>query len=581
MGSKYLSPCFSRHCAIFIIFLAAGLLAESPPALAFTPTQLQDAQQQNDKIQREQQIQQQQDIDNSLNTGRPQSNIQVPAPSLQKGKGEGCRKIKRIMLVDATHMSEKEKAALIAPYAGKCLGVDDIEKLMSDVTSFYIKKGFVTTRVYLPAQDLSKGRLKVQIVPGKVSEIKTDESKTRINYLGNLFPDVEDHDLNLRDFEQGIDQINRLLSNNATIDIQPGEKAGDSIVTINNKPTAPWHLNSTFDNYGAQNTGRDQVGLTASFDNLAGLEDFTSLGLHKSLPLNDPGKQATSDNILISIPMGYSTLTMNYNQSDYDSTTQSGPTNLHLNGTEDTATVTLDHVVYRDQTSKASVNVALANDITDTYIDNQFITESSRILTYATFGGNYSTQIKGGSATLGIGYTRGLHGLDALSDPADLNSSVPHAQFDKYTLTAGYVRPFSYDQQNFSFSSQFSGQYAPYALYGSQQFSLGGIYTVRGFINEALANDDGYYLRNDLTLLKTANVDGRVVNIRPLVALDVGSAGSVHPGTQDGTLVGAAAGTDIACGPFDFNILGGHPVVRPDAVPDPGFNILSRLAVTF
>jgi hemolysin activation/secretion protein len=549
-------------------------------ALALTPAQLQDAQQQNDTIQREQQMQQQEDTERALKTGRPQTNIQVPAPPLQKGKGEGCRNIKRIMLLGATHMSKKEEHKLTAPYAGKCLGVNEIEKLMSDVTAFYINKGFVTTRIYLPAQDLSTGTLNVQIVPGKVSEIKTDTSKTRINYLGNLFPGVAGHDLNLRDFEQGIDQINRLLSNNATIDIKPGTEPGDSIVTINNKPAAqPWHLNSTLDNYGASNTGRDQVGMTASFDNIAGLEDFTSLGLHKTLPLNENAHQATADNILISVPMGYSTLTFNYNQSNYDSTIHTG--NLHLNGDDNAATVTLDHVVYRDQTSKASVNAALTNDITNTFINNQLITVSSRTLTYVTFGGNYSTQIKGGTATLGAGYSRGLRLLNALVDSADIVSSTPHAQFDKYTLNAGYARPFSYDKQNFSFSSQFSGQYAPDALYGSQQISVGGQYTVRGFQDEALANDDGYFLRNDLTWLKTASIKGHTINFRPLVALDVGSVGSVHPGTPHGTLVGAAVGTDLASGPFDFNILGGHPVVRPSSVPDPGLNILSRLSVTF
>jgi len=581
MSKNNLSLYFSKFYAIFLIFLVACIFTESSKALALTPAQLQDAQQQNDKIQREQQIQQQEDQERALNTGRPQTNIQLPAPSLQKGKGEGCRKIKRVMLVDATHMSKKEQAALVAPYTGKCLGVEDIEKLMSDVTSFYINKGYVTTRIYLPAQDLSTGTLKVQIVPGKVSEIKTDEKKTQINYLGNIFPVVEGQDLNLRDFEQGIDQINRLLSNHATIDIQPGQEPGDSVVMINNNPDKHWHINSTLDNYGALTTGRDQAGVTASFDNIAGLQDFTSIGLHKSLPLNDSEHQATSDNILISVPFGYSTLTVNYNQSDYDSTITSGATNLHLNGSENTATATLDHVVYRDQTSKASVNASLTNDITNTFIDNQLVNVSSRTLTYVTFGGNYSTQIKGGTATVGAGYSRGLRWLNAQTDPDSIGSAIPHAQFDKYTLNAGYTRPFTYDQQNLSFSSQFSGQYAPYALYGSQQFSLGGLYTVRGFLDEVLANDNGYYLRNDLTLLKSATINGNTVSFRPLVALDVGSVGSVHPGTQNGTIVGAAAGADFVVDAFDFNILAGHPVIRPGTIEDPGFNALCRLSITF
>ena len=526
-------------------------------------------------------MQQQEDTERSLNTGRPQTTIEVPKPALQKGQGAGCRNIKRIMLVDATHMSKKENDALTAPYAGKCLGVDEIQKLMSDATAFYINKGFVTTRVYLPPQDLTTGTLKIQIIPGKVSEIRTNEKKTQIGYLGNVFPGVEGQDLNLRDFEQGVDQINRLLSNHATIDIQPGATPGDSIVTINNTPEKHWHINSTLDNYGASNTGRTQAAVTASFDNLTGLQDFTSIGLHKSLPLNDNLHQATADNILISVPFGYSTLTFSYNQSDYDSTIISGATNLPLNGAENTATATLDHVVYRDQTSKATVTASLTNDITNTFIDHQLVAVSSRTLTYATVGGNYSTQIKGGTATAAAGYSRGLRWLNAQTDPDSIESATPHAQFDKYTLNAGYTRPFTYDQQNLSFSSQFSGQYAPYALYGSQQFSVGGQYTVRGFLDEALANDNGYYLRNDLTLIKTATINGQTISFKPMVALDVGSVGSVHPGTQRGTIAGAGAGADLTVDAFDLNMLAGHPLVRPGTVDDPGFNALCRLSVTF
>ena len=163
MANTYLLSYFSKRYTILVIFMTAAFLAESTAAYALTPTQ----QQQNNRIQREQQIQQQEDTERSLNTGRPQTTIEVPTPSLQKGQGTGCRKIKRILLVDATHMSKEENDKLVAPYTRKCLGADDIEKLMSDVTSFYIKKGYVTTRIYLPAQDLSTGTLKIQIVPGK------------------------------------------------------------------------------------------------------------------------------------------------------------------------------------------------------------------------------------------------------------------------------------------------------------------------------------------------------------------------------------------------------------------------------
>jgi hemolysin activation/secretion protein len=79
----------------------------------------------------------------------------------------------------------------------------------------------------------------------------------------------------------------------------------------------------------------------------------------------------------------------------------------------------------------------------------------------------------------------------------------------------------------------------------------------------------------------TYTINGHTINFRPMAALDIGSVGSVHPGTQNGTLVGAAVGADVSLRALDLNILAGHPLVRPSAVADPGYNILSRLSVTF
>ncbi len=566
----------------FILFavLAAGLVFGAAPAHAFTNAQIQSAQHQNDQILRQQQLQQQSEMDKALRLRR-HTHIQVPIPKMQKGHGKGCRLIKHIELLNAVHMSKKEARKLTAPFEGKCLGVDQIEKLMSGVTAFYIRKGYVTTRVYLPGQNLKTGILKLQIVPGVVQSIQTEKDKTHINYLGNIFPGIVGHDLNLRDFEQGIDQINRLLSNNATMDIAPGKQAGMSVVTIKNKPSKPWHVSASYNDYGSATTGRDQTSVTASFDNLAGLQDFTSLTANKTLPFNNGYHEATAYSLLMSVPLGYSTQSFNYNKSNYNSTIHSGATNLHLNGTDNAGTLTLDRVVYRDQAGKADVSAALTNDVTNTYIDNQYISVSSRTLTYLTLGANYSTRLLGGAFNAGVGYARGLGFFNALHDGSSISSAVPHAQFDKYTLTAGYSRPFVAEKQQLVFSTQFSGQYAPYALYGSQQFSIGGLYTVRGFLDEEIANDDGFYLRNDLTLLKTAKFGKRTFNIRPLIALDVGAAGSVHAGTQAGMLAGAAVGTDISSGPVDFNILVGHPLIYPGTVGHPGFNLLGRLSITF
>ncbi len=569
-----------RHVA-FALLMAVAIM-EGAPCVVAAPADIQESTQQSERIQREQLRRQQEDIERTIESRRPPTHIEVPGQPGQAGQGQGCRRIDHIELQDAVHMFKAEEEALIQPYLGKCLGVDEIQKLLSDITTFYVNKGYVTTRVYLPAQDLSTGTLIVKIVPGKVSRLENDKEATQLSHLGNVFPGVVGKDLNLRDFEQGIDQLNRLLSNNAAIDIRPGEQVGASDIIVKNQPGRPWHLNFSADNYGAGNTGRSQLGATASLDNLTGFNDFLSVTQRNTVPFGDDQKQSSATSGLFIVPYGYATVTVGITGSNYDSTLYTaGGHDLHLNGDNLLVFATLDRVVYRDQQGKASVYATLTSETTNSYIEGQKLTVSSRKLSYLQLGANYNTGAIGGAVNLGVAYTRGLTMFGAVEDPNGISDAVPHAQFDKYTLSAGYSRSFALASNQFTFSTQFSGQHAPEALYGSQQFSVGGMYTVRGFLSEQLANDNGYFLRNDLTLVKSLDLVGRKVGFRPFVALDVGSVDSNHEDTPTGALCGAAVGFDLVRGPVDFNIFTGYPLSYPQGVSNEGFTLLSRLSFMF
>ena len=53
---------------------------------------------------------------------------------------------------------------------------------------------------------------------------------------------------------------------------------------------------------------------------------------------------------------------------------------------------------------------------------------------------------------------------------------------------------------NLNYTLSFDSQYSWNTLYGTDQFSVGGEYTVRGFRNKNISEDNGYYIRNDLSM---------------------------------------------------------------------------------
>jgi len=254
------------------VFLVMGILM-SGVSYAVTAADISAAQRQADIIQRQEQERIQRDQEaarnraehiDGMDTDRLQPKIKVPA------LGVSCRDISDITINGAANLADSERERISGEFEGRCLNVVDIERILSQITKYYIDRGFITTRAYLPPQDLSKGHLEILVIEGVVDQILINDGDQKSVSIGNVFPGIEGGLLNLRDLEQGIDQINRLASNNARLDIQPGDKPGASTVVVHNAPRSPFHFNLSGDNQGSESTGKLQAGLTASADHLLG-----------------------------------------------------------------------------------------------------------------------------------------------------------------------------------------------------------------------------------------------------------------------------------------------------------------------
>ncbi|MGO6994047.1 POTRA domain-containing protein, partial [Rhizobium johnstonii] len=59
-----------------------------------------------------------------------------------------------------------------APYGNRCVGLSEINAVLRDVTHLYIDSGFVTSRAYVPPQDIAKTWiLRLLVVDGTLSDI--------------------------------------------------------------------------------------------------------------------------------------------------------------------------------------------------------------------------------------------------------------------------------------------------------------------------------------------------------------------------------------------------------------------------
>ncbi|MDF1590778.1 MAG: ShlB/FhaC/HecB family hemolysin secretion/activation protein [Desulfobacterales bacterium] len=494
--------------------------------------------------------------------------------------GAPCREIKTITINGAPNLPASVRKRIITEFTGRCLNVGDIERILAEITKSYIDRGYITTRAYLPPQDLSKGHLEILVIEGVVEKIIIEDGNANSISIGNVFPGVEGDLLNLRDLEQGLDQINRLASNDAQLDIQPGEKPGTSRVVVRNQPRSRFHFYATVDNQGSESTGELQAGLTASGDNLLGFNEMLSATHRESIPGDSGHKDARSNSVYFSLPFGYTTLSLGASRSDYDSPIRlSSGRELIASGKDEINYVRLDRVMYRNQSTHFWLTSMLTTKTTKNYLDDQFLNVSSRSLTVLDLDGNLSTGFLGGVLTLNLGYAQGLDALGALHDPDHLPDWAARAQFGKYKAGLNYARPFRLFNKNASFSSQVSAQKANDTLYGSEQISIGGLYSVRGYVHNTLAGDDGYYWRNEIALHQPLAIGSNTISTRIYAGYDTGKVENRATTLQQSHLSGMVVGLSAYWRDVSLDLFNTWPLTTlPDTMPKESSQIWFRIS---
>ncbi|WP_024645560.1 ShlB/FhaC/HecB family hemolysin secretion/activation protein [Pseudomonas syringae] len=435
-----------------------------------------------------------------------------------------CFTINRIELKGADSLSAAERDALIKPYQGKCLGVAQLNDVLKVVTDHYIEKGLVTTRAYLPQQDLSTGDLQVLVIEGKLEKLRgAADSGLSDRELAMTFPGQEGRIVNLREIEQMVDQLNRLPSTQAQMELTPGKAVGGSDVVVKGTPQKPWRANLSRTNEGQRSTGEQQLNAGLEWDNPLGLADQISLrGGHDAI--SDRQKASRNASLVYSLPWGWWTFSYLYNTSEYRSVAQASNINFKQDGDSQNHQFKAERVVYRDALSKTSLNAGLSYLRTNNYVEDSKLAVSSNRITEAQFGINHGRRVGSAFVNIDLGMQQGIGALDAQGNH-DPRPGEADARYRKYTGTLSYLHPFQLWGENLSFTSLATGQRSEDVLFSSQRTSLGGSASVRGYKDEFLSGDSGGYWRNELRLTRPVTLDW----LRPVFA-EYGAAAGYDQG---------------------------------------------------
>ncbi|WP_256733713.1 ShlB/FhaC/HecB family hemolysin secretion/activation protein [Pseudomonas reactans] len=438
----------------------------------------------------------------------PGKGAKPPAPALPADTR--CFPIQDIELKGADSLSATDRTRLLKPYIGQCLGVAQLNELLKVITDYYIAKGRVTSRAYLPQQDLSSGHLQVLVVEGKLEGLKGAEgSSVTDRELAMAFPGKVGEALNLREVEQLVDQLSRLPSKQAQMELTPGSQIGGSEVVVKNVPQKPWRASLSRNNDGQKSTGEQQWGAGLEWDSPLGLADQLILrGGHDAM--SDHQKTSKSSMFYYNLPWGWWNFSYSYSESEYRTFGRVDDFKFKQNGDSQNHQLRAERVIHRDDVSKTSVNVGLTHLRTNNYVLDARLPTSSNRLSEFQVGLTHGRRIGNAFVNLDVGMQNGIGAFDAQSNrqERDVQGNLTATpRYRKYTATMSYLQPFTLWGESLSFSSLATGQRSEDVLYSPQRMSLGGSYSVRGFKDQQLNGDSGGYWRNEVRWARPVTLD--------------------------------------------------------------------------
>lgn len=442
-------------------------------------------------------------------------------------------------------------------FDGQKIGVQGINMLINKINTEIVDRGYVTTRVYVAEQDLSQGKLFFTLAPGTIAGIRFADPNTWGTY-GNALPMGKGSLLNIRDIEQGVDQMKYIPSQDVDIKIEPAAEMGQSNLVIHVKRSKPWSLVLTLDDSGTQETGKMQMSAALELDQIFSANDLFYISWNADAEQAGEKKGTRANSIFYSIPFGNDRITYSHANNDYHQTVTNAVIPFKSSGEFASDQLGISHLLQRNQTSKTDFEFAILHKKRRSYINGTEI-EVQRQDTTAMQTGLSHKQYMGKSVLdASMKWQKGVPWFNAVAGPTDGMAGEATTQYNMFLWGLNFTAPVGFGSSAGQYNLSIRGQATGDRIYGSEFFSIGGRYSVRGFDGEqTLSAENGIVIRNELRFPLTPAH-------QLYTAVDYGKVRGPATEYLSGTeLVGGAVGFRGKVSALQYDVSVGWPFKKP------------------
>ncbi|CAN5405914.1 ShlB/FhaC/HecB family hemolysin secretion/activation protein [soil metagenome] len=455
---------------------AAIVLASLPASVAFAQTVVPGAGQ----------IIQQVPQPATPTPSRPGVTIQQPAPAPAASSAPFM--VRTIEITGNTVFPTATLKPLVAEGEGKTITLAQLDALALRITEYYRTRGYPLTRAIIPAQTLTAGTVRLQVLETKYGQVRLENStKVSDATLTSTLSPLQAGQLLSQD---SLDRALLLLSDypgvavNATL--SPGSAVGTTDLNIRTVPSNAPIGNVYMDSYGSKYTGRVRLGANLDLNNLLGRGDVLSLSgltsthnlayarLGYQIPVNGNGTR-----------VGAALSALEYRLGD-------SLKPLGANGKATIASLWASHPVIRSIDRNLYVRFGydhkeFQDRIDTTGLNNERDTDA---VTLEASADQRDSVFNGGITTASVSATAGrLKFKNAAAEAADTATANTRGSYSKFNAAIARTQAITPSSTVYV---GLSGQYTKDNLDSSEQVVMGGPGSVRGYGVGTLSGGSGY-----------------------------------------------------------------------------------------
>lgn len=402
-------------------------------------------------------------------------------------------RVDRAVFRGNTVFPENELAAIAAPYVGRMVSASELEDLRQRLTRYYVDRGYVNSGVLL-AEVSADNSVVFDVVEGRLTAVRLrGMERLNENYVARRFLRDADRPLNLDVMRERFQiLLNDPLFDRMNARLLPDVRAGEAILDIDVVRARPYQLTAFFNNYRPPSVGSESVGLSGWVRNLTGQGDMLEASAQAS-----PQETASARRTLgWRMPLGYSgtflSVAIEHGRS---SVIEESLSALNIRSTLKSFDVGLGQTLFESLAQKLTLGLNHVNRENRSFLLDapfSFVAGEPEGVTKETlwrFWQEYSYRTE--TYVLAFRSTFSF-GKNNIQDIAGLPIATPERRFQIWLGQAQFARQVLANGAQLIVRG--TTQQTEDRLVPLDGISVGGVYTVRGYVENQLVRDVGEIL---------------------------------------------------------------------------------------